>query len=391
MKHLLIEKKEQCLKILNFFFSKGFTRFDIPESSAGFDEDIYSLAKKIYKRGMPLQKQNLIPELSILTQDEFFFQFDHLVKSNTFLILDRGFVTRYQTFFLKVQALPHLIYTPSESSKNLDTVIEIIHAIPENTKHIFAIGGGITLDIAGFVAGLLNFNVDYLATTLLSCVDAAIGGKTGVNFPPYGKNQLGLFYNSIHLYVVPEFLKSMESTEIHCGLAEALKHAWIFGAFDQQQNLFEKILLNCQNVSFKEWENFVTLNYNMKSFIVRNDPYETKGLRSVLNFGHTIGHVLESLGQQGKISLIPHGIAVAFGMKFLIDNGIAENVNQSFYQFLNELIDLSKFKIQKIEHVTFDDILISLREDKKKTSGLKNDVVLILPKYGFLSYFKAIS
>lgn len=385
MKHLLVQKKKQCLEVIHFLFQQGFTRFDLPQTLGHFDEEVYLLAKKIFKRGMPAFDQgqkNLIPQLYFFSYQEFLVHLRQEKSKKTFLVVDEGFLRCHKGCSEQICLLPHWIYRPSEDLKNLDAVINLIEVVPEGTTHLFSLGGGVTSDVCGFAAGLLNLTWDIFPTTLLSCVDAAIGGKTGVNFFPYGKNQLGLFYGSDHIYIVPEFFKSWNQLDVYCGLAEALKHVWIAGSFDVYENLFSKILFSHQELSFDEWCSFIALNYQIKSFVVRQDPFETKGLRATLNFGHTIAHVLEALGNQGKISPIPHGIAVAMGMKFWIDNGFVKNKNPRFYNFLSKLIETSGSGIYKKDIISHEDVFVCLCEDKKKKSKTENAIPVSLPKYG---------
>lgn len=389
MKHLLVQKKKQCLEVIHFLFQQGFTRFDLPQTWTHFDDEVYLLAKKIFKRGMPAFDQgqkNLIPKLHFFSYQEFLAHLRQEKNKKIFFVVDEGFLRCHKGCSEQICLLPHWIYRPSEDLKNLDAVISLIEVVPEGTRHLVSLGGGVTSDVCGFAAGLLSLTWDVFPTTLLSCVDAAIGGKTGVNFFPYGKNQLGLFYGSDHIYIVPEFFKSWDQLDVYCGLAEALKHVWIAGCFDVYANLFSKILFSHQKLSFDEWCSFVALNYQIKSFVVRQDPFETQGLRVTLNFGHTIAHVLEALGHQGKIAPIPHGIAVAMGMKFWIDNGFVKNKSPAFYDFLSKMIEISNCKIHVIDSLSKDDVLISLREDKKKKSKMENEICVSLPEYGSLVF-----
>ena len=290
-------------------------------------------------------------------------------RDDTFFLVDENFIKHHPIIN------NYFSYLPSESSKNLSTIIEIIKYIPENTKSIFVMGGGITLDIGGFIAGLLNLPVHYLPTTLLSAVDAAVGGKTGVNFSPYGKNQIGLFYESNSLYFDAEFLSTLSLKEKLCGVVEAAKHSYLFGEFSSDKSILNKIIDN--TISNEELTHFVNKNFQYKSRVVQLDPQEKNGIRANLNFGHTLAHVLEALAEEEYIENIPHGIAVAHGIKFLFDTGLISE-KDDFLEFINKILINYPITLQK--HIPSEVIHRLLSQDKKNT--LQEKCTLSLPQYG---------
>ena len=270
-------------------------------------------------------------------------------------------------------------YLPNESSKNLTTIKNILDTIPENTTSIFVLGGGITLDIGGFVAGLYRLPVTYLATTLLSAVDAAIGGKTGVNFFPYGKNQVGLFYPHCTLYFVPEFLNTLSFNDKIGGVMEAVKQAYLFAECQNDIPLLKKIILN--TINSHEFQELVQKNVHYKSHVVQFDPDEKKDIRSSLNFGHTLAHVLEALAEENFIGPISHGVAVGHGLKFLMDfNFIEKKLN--FYDFIQECI--LEYPLILRKEISKEKLMTLLNQDKKKTQ--LNSCSLSLPKEGLFHF-----
>src|SRR5579885_837947 len=173
---------------------------------------------------------------------------------------------------------------------------------------IVGFGGGIVTDVAGFVAATFCRGVPYFAipTTLLGMVDAAIGGKTAVN-TPFAKNAIGAFHPPAGIFIDTSFLQTLSEKQLQEGLAEIIKHALI-----ASEELFAFLggnypLWKARDVSFIE-----TLIYRscaIKADVVKRDPRE-KGMRRILNFGHTVGHALEVATSHR----ITHGEAVAVGM-----------------------------------------------------------------------------
>lgn len=166
---------------------------------------------------------------------------------------------------------------------------------------LIAIGGGTITDLVGFVAATLYRGISYInvPTTLLGMVDASIGGKTGIN-TSFGKNTIGAFHLPRHVHIEPAFLETLPEQEYLMGLAEVIKYGLIFDA-----DLFE--LLERKNFSLKK---VIQTCCAIKQHVVDNDPLEKKGLRQILNFGHTVGHGLELMTNYE----IPHGFAVAMGL-----------------------------------------------------------------------------
>ena len=376
MKHLLVEKFSELNAILERFFQSEATRRSIPKKTIDEEKEVFDLACQIYKRGFLSESsflsKNLHTKKSYEKPSPSLFQ-KKFSQKEIFVLVDEGFSQHHpemqSSFSLK----------PSESMKNLNTIEKILSAIPNHTQEIFVMGGGITLDMGGFIAGLLNLPLESVPTTLLSAVDASVGGKTGVNFFPYGKNQVGLFYEPCRLYFEPEFLKTLSYEDRCCGVVEASKHAYLFGEFERDLPLFEKILSN--TISNSELFQLVDKNFQYKTSVVQQDPQEKTGLRECLNFGHTFAHVLEGLAQGGAIKPISHGVAVAYGMDFLLKQGLVPQ-KENFSKFLERLLHPFPLVFQK--KISKDDLLFFLRQDKKnRHEGL---CALSLVSYGCPSF-----
>lgn len=197
-----------------------------------------------------------------------------------------------------------------ETIKNLDTVKYIIGRLIEmefdRSSHILGIGGGIVCDITGFVASVFMRGVhfSFISTTLLSQVDASVGGKNGVNFDML-KNMVGVFNLPEYVICDINMLNTLPKEEVLCGMGEIVKHGAI--ASPRLFDYIEKNIEKAKNLDREVIETFVYESVAIKSEIVNRDAKE-KGDRKKLNFGHTFGHAIE------KISGIPHGQAVSIGM-----------------------------------------------------------------------------
>jgi 3-dehydroquinate synthase len=197
-----------------------------------------------------------------------------------------------------------------EKIKNLDTVRMVYEKLIElemdRSSFIVGIGGGIVCDIAGFVAStyLRGVRFGFVSSTLLSQVDASVGGKNGVNFGGY-KNMVGVFNQPEFVICDMSLLKTLPKKEVLCGLAEIVKHAAIGDAalFSYLETHYEKALeLDHEVIESLVWDSVF-----LKSTVVNRDEKEA-GERRKLNFGHTFGHAIE------KTAGVPHGEAISVGM-----------------------------------------------------------------------------
>lgn len=198
-----------------------------------------------------------------------------------------------------------------EDAKSMVTVErlwrEMLVAQVDRNSLLVSFGGGSTTDVAGFVASTFKrgIAVAHVPTTLMAMVDAAIGGKTGINFNG-SKNQIGTFHLPVAIGVDPVWLESLPLQHWVCGWMEMMKHAFIDSP-ESAENA-----LGIEDLS--ELKKFISQSANIKSQIVNVDCHEA-GQRKALNFGHTVGHAIESCCMSNGTSM-PHGIAVGYGMLF---------------------------------------------------------------------------
>ena len=178
------------------------------------------------------------------------------------------------------------------------------------TRHSLMInlGGGMVTDLGGFAASTFKRGINYIniPTTLLSMVDASVGGKTGINFGGL-KNEIGVFNNARSVILDTEFLKTLDHENIYSGYAEMLKH----GLIATEEMWAELMNFDLTAPDYQKFCQMLADSVQVKERIVEQDPTE-KGLRKALNLGHTIGHAFESLALQRNPIL--HGYAVAYGL-----------------------------------------------------------------------------
>ncbi|MGQ9733150.1 MAG: 3-dehydroquinate synthase, partial [Candidatus Zipacnadales bacterium] len=207
-----------------------------------------------------------------------------------------------------------LMVPPGEASKTPDKAVELCGRLAQagfdRSSTVFALGGGVIGDLAGFVAAIYMRGIPFvtLPTTLLAQVDSSVGGKVGVDLPQ-GKNLIGAFHQPQAVIIDPGVLGTLPFREFAAGLAEVVKHAVIADA-----SLFELLSRQANKVTAREpglLSEIVARNCRIKAGIVVQDPEERTGVRAILNYGHTIGHAIERGATGWEIR---HGEAVALGM-----------------------------------------------------------------------------
>jgi len=258
-----------------------------------------------------------------------------------------------------------------EKIKNLDTVQSIYRKLVEleadRSSFIIGIGGGIVCDIAGFVAStyMRGVRFGFVSSTLLSQVDASVGGKNGVNLNGY-KNMVGLFNQPKFVICDMNLLRTLPENEVLCGLAEIVKHAAIADSdmFSYLEEHYEKAL-ELDNVVI---EKLIYDSLVIKSSIVNRDEKE-EGERKKLNFGHTFGHAIE------KTTGVPHGEAVGVGM--LVATKLSAKRGHLQSEDVKRIEELLKnLKLPTILPIDKGTILDALRKDKKRRGDTIDFVLL---------------
>lgn len=261
-----------------------------------------------------------------------------------------------------------IVIKPGEQHKNLQTVQRIWKTLmkhhADRNALLINLGGGVITDLGGFSASTYKRGIKFIniPTTLLAMVDAAIGGKTGIDFGG-AKNQIGTFAEAEDVLVDPVFLSTLPRREILSGMAEMLKYGFI-----ADDNLLEINIDNYQDHILRAGE--------IKREIVAKDPKEA-GLRKILNFGHTLGHAIESHYMTTDCPLL-HGEAVALGMAAALwlsvkQCGLDETVLQNFENQLPMLLSEAEIHLSEAD---MEPILGYLALDKKNKGDLPQFVLL---------------
>lgn len=235
---------------------------------------------------------------------------------------------------LDIPVSNRIVLEAGESNKSLESVEVIWQVLSDNCARRNAVlvnlGGGVITDMGGFAAscfkrGIASVNVP---TTLLAQIDASVGGKTGVNFNGL-KNEIGTFSIPCHVVIDNVFLPTLPRRQVLSGFAEMLKH----GLLSDEEHWMELMQADLLDVGSEEFLALIQKSVAVKNAIVREDPCE-RGIRKALNFGHTVGHAIESVAIE-HCQEIYHGDAVAYGMiaelylsvkKMGFDEGLYKNI-----------------------------------------------------------------
>ncbi len=255
-----------------------------------------------------------------------------------------------------------------EQSKTLEVCIQIWSALSEygaDRKSLFVnIGGGVIGDMGGFIASTFKRGIDFIniPTTLLSQVDASIGGKVGVDLN-HLKNEIGVFNNPAAVFVNSNFLNTLDKRQILSGFAEIIKHALI-----ADYNYWKKVM-NADFADLNSFEELIKTSVHIKNTIVSEDPTE-QNTRKVLNFGHTIGHAIEtfSLEHENKKHLL-HGEAIAVGM--VCEAFLSYKICKLSKDELSEITEfiVGKFKSVKLDEMDTHRLIELMKHDKKNEKG----------------------
>ena len=251
----------------------------------------------------------------------------------------------------------------------VETVLnELFEAKLDRKSLLIALGGGVIGDMTGFTASLYQRGIGFVQvpTTLLSQVDASVGGKTGVN-NAYGKNLIGAFYQPEAVYIDTDFLKTLPSREFSAGIAEIIKMAVMF-----DRDYFD-FLIDADFSDRKSLEKVIQRSVELKAEVVNLDEKES-GIRAVLNYGHTFGHVIEN---ETKYKKYLHGEAVAIGI--MMANALAVELG---LMEQSEMDEVEKFLKKHQLPTTYEIVDVDAFYDKffldKKASN--NTLKFILPK-----------
>ncbi|MCM4163115.1 MULTISPECIES: 3-dehydroquinate synthase [unclassified Arenibacter] len=260
-----------------------------------------------------------------------------------------------------------------EINKNIGTCTQVWEVLSEldadRKSAMINLGGGVVTDLGGFVASCFKRGIDFInvPTTLLSMVDASVGGKTGVDLGPL-KNQIGVINQPQIVVVDTDFLNTLNQRQLNSGYAEMLKHGLIVDA--AYWETLKAI------TGFDNLDEYILRSVAIKNEVVQRDPTE-QHLRKILNYGHTLGHAVESYFLESKEhELLLHGEAIAIGM--ILEGYLSHKLTGLNRDALKDIkaTFLGRYKKVDFEKKDIDTILSLLKFDKKNSHGNINFVLL---------------
>lgn len=314
--------------------------------------------------------KNIIDELDQLC-DEISADKVFLLTDTTTHLLCRPLVEQCRAI-LKAQ---DIVIAPTDVNKTISTLSEVWTALSNGRASrrslMINLGGGMVTDLGGFAAATFKRGIDFIniPTTLLSMVDAAVGGKTGINFNGF-KNEVGVFQESRAVIINTEFLRTLDEQNLRSGYAEMLKHSLLENATMWADHL----KFDLSHPDYTHLQTLVEQSIRCKERIVKEDPHE-HGIRKALNLGHTVGHAFESFALERETPIL-HGYAVAYGLLcelFLsaAHTGFPTDQMRQTVAFVRENYDSFAFDCNDYEH-----IYNTMLHDKKNVGGVINFTLL---------------
>jgi 3-dehydroquinate synthase len=304
-----------------------------------------------------------------------FFQANKNLYSKLFILVDENsFKNCYPQLVEHVEIFKEaeLIEIESgEENKNIDVCVQIWSTLSEygaDRKSLFInLGGGVIGDMGGFIASTFKRGIDFIniPTTLLSQVDASVGGKLGIDLN-HLKNEIGVFNNPKAVFINSGFLSTLDKQQLLSGFAELIKHALIADPANWKQ--VSKANLKDLNTL----DRLIEPSVKIKNRIVMQDP-EEYGIRKILNFGHTIGHAIETCSlEESDMASFLHGEAIAVGM--ICEAYLSHKVCGLPADQLKEITDfiLDKYKSLAIDHMDQQHLIELMGHDKKNEKGTIN-------------------
>ena len=319
-----------------------------------------------------MTKQDVV--LSQDLQKDLFQAIERCPHDQLFVLTD---TTTLQLCWPLVREYPYLkdakmiTIGATDENKTLQTLSAVWEALQQGgaTRHslLICLGGGMVTDLGGFAASTFKRGIQYIniPTTLLSMVDASVGGKTGINFGGL-KNEIGVFNCASTVILFADFLRTLDDYNIRSGYAEMLKH----GIISNTENWAELITFDLDNIDYSHLLQMVAKSVAIKEHIVEEDPTE-QGIRKALNLGHTAGHALESLALEENRTVL-HGYAVAWGLVcelYLSAKRLSfpkDKLSQTL-QFIKETYGVFTFNCKQ-----YDRLYQFMTHDKKNQSGIIN-------------------
>lgn len=284
-------------------------------------------------------------------------------KSGDAIVTDSNVARLYPALAESVAGLA--VVPAGESSKSPDRYLELASDLLERglkrNNRIYAVGGGVVGDLAGFVAATVHRGVmlHQIPTTLLAMVDSSVGGKVGIDLPQ-GKNLLGAFHNPESVDIDTQFLSTLPHEQFASGMAEVVKYGWIW-----DDKLLQRLNDDPLALDSPDLDDVIRRCIEIKRDVVEADFSEKSGIRAILNFGHTVGHALEAMDGYAKLL---HGPAIAIGM--VAESAIALEAGFCAPETADVAQSLTRYGLPVAPHSSIDlDRLCALMAGDKKNIG----------------------
>lgn len=325
-------------------------------------QSIFSMQSIVYAQSLVADMQRTLAGMK--QPDTVVWLFDENTQHHCAPLLEN--LTREQQ---------HIVIGAGDAHKDLEQLQRVWRGLQEAsaTRHslLVNVGGGMLTDLGGFAAATYKRGIRFVnvPTTLLAMVDAAVGGKTGINFGGL-KNEIGAFCDAEAVFVCTDFLRSLDAANLVSGYAEMLKHSLL----SHREMWVRHLQFDLNHPDWDELQRMVRESIEFKQHVVEQDPHE-KGLRKALNLGHTIGHALESVLLHKQTPVL-HGYAVAWGLVgelFLsvVRKGFPQDVLRKTVQFV-----LQHYGRPNISCKDYDALLERMRHDKKNVGTSVNFTLL---------------
>ena len=293
-------------------------------------------------------------------------KFASSTESQCMLITQEEIFNLYKSSFNELSDIVNVnifLINQGEEAKSFESISSIVNDMAskhfDRSSLVFAVGGGVVGDVAGFAASIFMRGIKYIQypTTLLAMVDSAIGGKTGINLQS-GKNLVGRIYQPIAVEIDINFLSTLPKREMNASLAEVVKYGFIY-----DKEFFEYLTTKITEIDNKNMDvlqKIIIQCCEIKGDIVSEDENENE-LRMILNFGHTVGHGLESFKEYKDLL---HGEAIFYGMKcaLYLSNKFGKLSDR---EYMSSIQFLSKFDLPDLDIDDKDTFINFVKNDKK--------------------------
>ncbi len=305
------------------------------------------------------------------------------IEDNIFYIIDKKVYSLYKNIsFKNIPKNRFLLIDAKEENKEYLFISKILPVLTnlsvKKDLKIISIGGGIIQDISGFISSILyrGINWIYVPTTLLAQCDSCIGSKTSINFKNY-KNLLGTFWPPEEVWISTEFIKTLNTKDFYSGVGEIIKLYLIDGK--KSLDFLKSLSIKSENLFRKKIFEILKRTLLIKKKFIEEDEFD-EGIRNILNFGHCIGHAIESSSNYS----IPHGQAVTLGIIWanIISVKLKKiSIKRNKY-ILNNFLKKNHTISNELDLIDSDKVINAMKKDKKR-KGKKLAIILMDENYNF--------